>query len=125
SSEAALAYFRGERVSAKPNLIDLGEGEAGTSRTSPVELVNRTDAPIRIIGGSSDCSCVTTDDLPISIGPNESRSLTVRVRFVGPPGIFSRTFVLFTEDQSLGVIGLRLTGRITEHNQEGQAAPSE
>ena len=69
SPEAALAYFRGERLSVRPALVDVGEGAPGETRVSAVELVNRTDHEIRIVGGTFDCSCAVTDDLPVTIPP--------------------------------------------------------
>jgi hypothetical protein len=75
----ALAYIRGERLSIRPRWIDLGAGELGESREVPVTLVNRTDKEIRIIGGTSDCACVTTKSLPVTIPPGEKRSVSLVV----------------------------------------------
>ena len=54
SPAAALAYLRGERISVSPRLVDVGLGEPGEWRETTVELSNRTDHPIRLIGGTHD-----------------------------------------------------------------------
>jgi hypothetical protein len=54
SLEAGLAYFRGERVSPQPWLIDVGRGQAGEKRQVTVTLTNWTDEPIQVLGGTSD-----------------------------------------------------------------------
>jgi hypothetical protein len=52
SPDAALARLRGERVSLYPRLIDVGTGPPGETREEAVEVVNRTEQPIRLIGGA-------------------------------------------------------------------------
>jgi hypothetical protein len=111
SFDAALAHFRGNRVTVTPALVDLGAGAAGDTREATVMVTNFTDGPVRVIGGTSDCSCVVTEDLPLTIPAGETRSLLVRVRLTGQPGIFTRTANLLTTDVQAGVVRFRLTGR--------------
>ena len=54
SPDAALADLRGERISLYPRLVDVGTGVPGEMREEAVEIVNRTDHPIRVIGGTKD-----------------------------------------------------------------------
>jgi hypothetical protein len=54
SPDAALAYLRGERISLYPRLVDVGTGAPAEEREAAVEVVNRTDHPIRLIGGTKD-----------------------------------------------------------------------
>jgi hypothetical protein len=54
SPDAALAHFRGERVSLYPKLVDVGTGFPGEQREARIEIVNRTDHAIRLIGGAKD-----------------------------------------------------------------------
>jgi hypothetical protein len=54
SPDAALAHIRGERISLYPRLVDVGTGAPGESREAAFEVVNRTDHPIRLIGGAKD-----------------------------------------------------------------------
>ena len=76
--QAALARLKGELVVVSPSYLDLGTGQRGTSLESAVSVTNWTDEPIRLIGGTYDCSCITAD-LPLTIPPGESREVTVRM----------------------------------------------
>lgn len=54
SPDAVLAHLRGERISLYPRLVDVGTGAPGEEHEAVVEVVNRTDHPIRLIGGTKD-----------------------------------------------------------------------
>ncbi len=54
SPDAALAHLRGETISLYPRLVDVGTGVPAEEREQLVEVVNRTDHPIRLIGGTKD-----------------------------------------------------------------------
>jgi hypothetical protein len=112
SLDAALAHIRGERVSVRPGFVDLGSGAPGQSVATTVELVNRTDRPVRIIGGTSDCSCVTTNDLPVTLAPGESRPVSIRVGLPTTPGLFNRQAFFWTDDDQARAIVFPLSGRI-------------
>jgi Protein of unknown function (DUF1573) len=111
SFDAALAHFRGNRVAVVPALVDVGDGTVGDTREATVAVTNYTDRPVRVIGGTSDCSCVVTENLPLAIPPGETRSLLVRIQLTGQPGIFTRTANLLTDDGQSSVLRIRLTGR--------------
>ena len=112
SLDTALARLRGERMSVRPGLVDVGRGPPGRSVEVTVELVNRTDRLVRVIGGSSDCFCVVTNDLPLTLEPQGSRLVQIRVQISGPPGQFNRTAFFWTDDDRARVIVFPLTGRI-------------
>jgi hypothetical protein len=63
---AAVASFRNERLSVYPATVDVGVGAPGETREATVELTNRTDEPIRLIGGTADCSCTVLGDIPVT-----------------------------------------------------------
>jgi hypothetical protein len=54
SPDAALARIRGEHFSLYPRLVDVGTGAPGELREAVLEVVNRTDHSIRLIGGARD-----------------------------------------------------------------------
>jgi hypothetical protein len=94
----AIAYFRGDRVSVSPQLINVGQPAVGDKREVSVELTNRTAQDIRVIGGTTDCSCTVLNDLPVAIGPGETRSLTVSMTMTGRPGVFNRKANFLVDD---------------------------
>lgn len=112
SIDAALADLRSERVSVNPPLIDIGNVVPGETRDAVVELTNRTDGPIRLIGGTADCSCTVIGDLPVIIPPTEARSIRISVHIPDKMGQFNRKAELMIDDRGFNRVGFRLTGRI-------------
>lgn len=95
----ALAWFRGEAVTVSPAVADVGKGSRNEGRSFQLRLTNRTDRPIRVVGGTNGCACVATKDLPLALGPKETASIEVTVRFGGSPGYFRNPFLLYTDDE--------------------------
>jgi hypothetical protein len=94
----ALLHARKELIAVEPIIVPVGEVGAGEVRTFTIQLSNHRDWPIRIVGGTATCSCITTEDLPLNLLPKETRSITVWVKGVGEPGQFQRSFMLYTDD---------------------------
>ncbi|MBI3822072.1 MAG: hypothetical protein HY289_05250 [Planctomycetes bacterium] len=112
SIDAALASLRSERLSVSPGLLDMGIGVPGETREATLELTNRTENPILLIGGTADGSCTVIGDLPLTIPPGESRLIKVEMRLPNRVGIFDRKAQLILEDEGFKKVGFRLTGRI-------------
>jgi hypothetical protein len=121
SVDATLARLRGERISVQPRLVDMGGGQPGQTLQAAVEIVNRTDQPVTITGGTSDCSCVTTNELPITIAPGESRQVAVDVRLPANPGFFNRKAYLWTNCPGARRLLFGLTGKIEAPVRESAA----
>lgn len=116
----ALAYLRDERLTLSPSVLDFGQGANGESRLATVSVLNRTDRPVRIVGGTTDCSCATTKDLPVTIPPHERRAVTVRLMFPRTSGgLVSRAAWLMTDDPEERFLTLRLVGRVVQGGERG------
>src|SRR5262249_55415249 len=113
SVENALAYLNGQRVFSRPSVVDLGTGRAGELVERSVEIFNQTDRPLRVVGGTSDCSCLTTSDLPVTIPAGESRTVAVKVKLPPGEGVFQRRVQFWTDADGLQPVHFGLTGRIT------------
>jgi Protein of unknown function (DUF1573)/Methylamine utilisation protein MauE len=118
SPAAALAYLRGQRLSVEPRLVDVGEGYLGEQTEILVRLRNWTEQPIRVVGGSADCSCVVTDDLPTTVEPGATSLLKVRLQMKAPPGQFTRLATLYTDDERFRVVTFRVTGHSRPYSEE-------
>ncbi|MSQ95252.1 MAG: DUF1573 domain-containing protein [Gemmataceae bacterium] len=114
SVAAGIAYFRNEPISVQPRLADVGEGNSGETRMVTVDVANWTDQPIRVIGGTSDCSCTVLGDLPVLVPPHQSRTVAVAMTLSGRPGIFTRKAGFLVERDGLQAVTFGLTGRILE-----------
>jgi len=110
----ALAALRGESITVMPAVSDAGEALSGTERVFDIQLTNWTDRPVRIVGGTSDCTCIATASLPITLGPNENRSIKVLVNFRGGNGSFQHRFQLLTDDDTQRVVIARFVGRVRD-----------
>ncbi len=114
SVRGAIAYYRGDRLSVEPRLVDMGEVPGGQKRTVTVTLTNWTEESIHVFGGSADCSCTVLGDLPVLIPPHESRSVTVELQVKLKPGIFTRKAAFVLDDHGFKKIEFHITGHVTE-----------
>lgn len=120
SLPAGLAYFRGERVAIQPRLVEVGAAQTGDTRTVELELSNWTDHPVRLIGGSADCSCSVLEDLPLTIPAGDSASVSLRINFSGRPGNFTRQAYFVVDDNGFQKINFSFTGRIMKPAPTGE-----
>jgi hypothetical protein len=120
ASSDVLARARGESITLEPSVYDAGDGVAGEGRTVPVEIVNHTRHPIRVVGGTRKCSCRVTEGLPLTVSPHGSASLEVYVRFSGTAGVFRRAYVLYTDDEQHPFVTAQVTGRVVNQSPSPQ-----
>ncbi len=111
---AALARLRGEVIAVEPNVSQVGDGVPQEQRQFAVQLTNHGGRPVRILGGTTTCSCIATEDLPITVPAGESRSIAVSVRFSGGAGRFQHSFIFYTDDEKQPVVTARFAGRVIE-----------
>jgi hypothetical protein len=98
SAEAALARLRNEPLQVSPAVLEFGSGKPGQFLTTDVTITNHSSAPVRLIGGTSDCSCLTTHDLPRTIPPGEATTFTIKLRVPRDTvGQMNRTVEIFTD----------------------------
>ena len=79
-------YFRGEVLFA--DATERSFGIVGPGERVPVSfrLTNRGAQRIRILGCRAQCSCATSNELPITLGPHEATDfyMTVYTRAIDP-----------------------------------------
>jgi hypothetical protein len=111
SLSAALAYGRGELISAEPRVVDVGQGRPGEARRGKVRLVNHAPKAVRVVGGTYDCSCAVLGDLPVRLAPGEACLVTVEINLPQSPGVFTRTASVMFDDGELKTYRFRVTGQ--------------
>lgn len=109
-----LARVRGERISVDPPVTDMGSDVAGQTRRFSVRLHNHTDRPVKIVGGTANCSCLATGDLPVSIPSGESKPVEVVAAFKGSTGLFQHEFYFYTDEERQRHVLARFKGQIIE-----------
>jgi hypothetical protein len=112
SPTAALARLQGAPFYA-PGYVDFGTGRPGDVLEREVSVTNWTDAPVRLVGGTSDCSGITTANLPLTIGPGETAAVPVRLKVPGSAaGSFTRRAELWTDSDRRRRIGFAIGCRV-------------
>jgi len=115
--EGLFAHLRGDRLTARPGLVRIAPGTTGDKTIATIEVVNWTNRDIRIVGGSSDCNCVATQDLPIIVQPHRAQPIQIIFTYGRTAGFFSRKVWLMTDDPQR-FINLRVLGRTILPNGE-------
>jgi len=108
SIESALAYLRGE--SLVPDAYKKSFGTVGKDERPSVEFLlrNWTTRPIKVLGVTQSCTCLSTSDLPMVIPPNGEAILKVSSRSKSTLGWYSERLRVFTDvGQSYFVLGVQ------------------
>jgi hypothetical protein len=95
SPAAALAQLTGQVGEVSPRVVHLGDQEVGTLFTYPVEVVNYSSEPLPITGGSATCSCLTWQDLPVTVPPRGRLTIAIKTRFPRTTGRFQQQAHLY------------------------------
>ena len=113
SLAVAAAYLRGERLMIRPVVFDLGELREGEQRELSFEATNLGGVPVRIVGSRSNCSCVVTNELPMTVPAGTSRQVNVFVKGAFPDGtaVFSRDVVFFSDVRAQPICRTTIIGK--------------
>jgi hypothetical protein len=112
SLNEVMARLRGEEVSVTPAVVRLGEIRTGEKVTARLVVTNRGSSPIRLVGGTSDCSCVTTKELPMTVGPVDSVLVEIAVRAPAGPGQFVKHAWLLTDYEGMSAVPFEVTAAV-------------
>lgn len=94
---APLAIARGERILLTPAVYRLGECGRREKKEIDAEVINLSDAHVRVVGGTADCTCVSINALPIAVPCRGSAIVPVMVRLGADDGRFEQTFSLYID----------------------------
>lgn len=118
---AAIAKLRGETITIIPTVTELGQGVVGQHLSFKVQLRNYSDKTVKVVGGTTSCACIATQDLPITISPGGSESIKVYIKFTGSPGKFTHRFVLYSDSNERLTI-VRFSGTIIPNTSRAGVA---
>ena len=94
----ALTWLRGTQLSIDGAPVDLGDQDSGQTVAREISVRNHLGRPVRVVGGTSDCSCVATDSLPVTIPPHAAVTIHVSLRLPpDKPGRFARRVWLWSD----------------------------
>jgi hypothetical protein len=102
-----LFLLPGRLYLATPAVINAGEVKVGDKLDMVVTVWNPSPWKCEILGASKDCTCTTNDELPATVGPFASKTLTFKTSTdkPGDAAPFTRRIQLLTDS--------RLSPRIT------------
>jgi Protein of unknown function (DUF1573) len=92
---SALGYLRGERLFADTLSVETATG--GEPRQIDLVITNTSGRPVRILGGSSSCSCLVPLDVPAVLPAKDTSRIRTEFRPKGRTGRFSLMVRLFTD----------------------------
>ncbi len=106
-----FARLRGESLWVRGD-VDAGPGAQNDMRGVLVTVENLTGTDVRLIGGTSSCSCLAIEDLPTTIPAGGQSTLHVTIKYIGDPGEFRHTFVWHTDAPGQPRVAGNITGRV-------------
>ena len=112
SIPASLDYLSGERLLMSRDEVSIGETHRGDNLIVSMTVVNASTKPVRILGSSRSCSCMSETDLPFTLGPGEKRSLPLSVRITGKPRRFDESVEIYSDNPSRSRLTFRVTGSV-------------
>lgn len=113
STGDAFLYLRGHRLLIEPDVATVQDGRPGEEREAVFRVRNLSGHPVRILGAATSCTCISTDTLPITIGPGRFCDLHLRIRLDGEPAQAFRQDVTYMSDNpAQPALAVRVMGRI-------------
>ncbi len=113
SAGSALAYLRGDRLIVRRSSMSFGEVKQGERPVVTFELTNTSHRKITILGAKTLCTCVFTDDLPLSVPPGGRRSIGVAVKTSSRAGVIEEPISLYTDYPEQPEVEVRVLGRVS------------
>lgn len=99
SVPAFTAALRGETFVIEPGQIDLGSVRMGEAHTGTFTIRNLSSKPIRVVGATANCTCVSTNDLPLTVAARSKRQIAFRVAVNQPA--YEQEIIFSVDDGSL------------------------
>ncbi len=111
----ALLYAGGARVTIEPRAVTVPEGKEGDAREVVFLIRNLTDNPVRVVGVTTSCTCVSTERLPVVLPARGAKELHVALRLAkSPTGSIVQSVIYHTDHPAAPNLAVTVTGRVAE-----------
>lgn len=101
-------------------VVDVGTSLPSSTVTVPVTIENTSDESVAIIGGTANCNCFTLGNLPVTVNPHSSVSVTIGFKFPQQKQQnFSQRFQFFTDCGKQPVVHGVVRGSIQFASNDG------
>lgn len=105
SFDTAVSWLNGKPCAIFPTIYRLNVLSSGNEEIATFFLRNLSGETLSVSGVESSCSCVFTDDIPVTVPPKASADLKLRVRLPENRTGFDQSvvFVITTSKQTIAV----------------------
>jgi len=114
---SALSYLKGDRLMVDSHLKSFGEVKQGQRPSLVFELTNTSNRSITILGAKTKCTCVLTENLPLSVPPWNRRSIKLAIKTDSRNGSIQEPVQLFTDFSGQPEVELGVLGHVTTSNK--------
>jgi hypothetical protein len=104
----------GERLLVDPATCSFGSAPRGEEREMHATVRNKTDRTVRILGARTNCTCMTTDEFPVSIEPGGRHDLAIRVFLGGKEATFEKRIDYYTDYDAKPSLAVLVRGQIAD-----------
>ena len=122
----AWLYAGGARVVIDRATLILPTGKVGDTQEAVFEIRNLASGPVRVLGATVSCDCVTTEGLPVEVAAGESRRLRSTLHLdARMSGLFEQSVTYFTDHPSAPSLRVVIRGRVLTPETKGGATLDE
>lgn len=122
STRVAVSYLRGLPIAVDTMSIDAGTGKAGERREVTFRLWNLSRQPVRILGSSTSCTCLSADELPVNLAAGQSREFRVRVAYKPGGESFREAMTFYTDAPARSKFQITVQGHSSKDVRPEQGA---
>lgn len=118
---SALAFARGDRLIAETKSLSFGPVLAGPTIQQHTRLTNYSNRTIKLVGSNASCSCVLSEDLPLTLAPGESHLFKIGVKTDQRTGLIRERVVVYTDYPEQSGIAFTVKGEVISTASRGQS----
>jgi hypothetical protein len=116
----AWLYAGGARVVIDRSALALPTGNVGDTQAAVFRLRNLTSQPVKVLGASVSCDCVSTEKLPAEVPPGGAHDLRSTVHLDGRvTGPFEQFVTYYTDHPSAPALRVTIRGHVRAPETKG------
>jgi hypothetical protein len=95
-----LPYLRGHRLFVEPRSFDFEDAKPGAVLQPTIQIVNLTGSDVRLLGAEKSCSCLKSEEFPITVPAGVRRDLPISFQLGDKArGEGEQSLTLYTDSQ--------------------------
>jgi hypothetical protein len=98
-------------ITISPTTIDLGVLKPNVKRAFHLHVTNNAGKTYAIIGASTSCACVGSEELPVEVMPGKTKEIAANVTPDEGKGKYEQGLIYYTDCEEQPILRIRVTGR--------------